>query len=71
MGIISSLGRVSGLGTPETKSAQPITLTSPEALPLFGVLPSGSGVTVTAATAMRVAAGDSSRHTRVVAKAPR
>ncbi|WP_054007846.1 phage portal protein [Cypionkella psychrotolerans] len=53
MGIMSSLARIVGRGASETKS---IRLTDPEAFPLFGVLPSASGVSVTAASAMRVPA---------------
>ncbi len=53
MGIMSRLGRVFGQGTPEQKS---IRLTDPEAFPLFGVIASASGQTVTAASAMRVPA---------------
>lgn len=56
MGIFQSLRRVFGQGSPKQKSVQPITLTSPEAFPLFGLVPSASGVTVTAASAMRVPA---------------
>ncbi len=56
MGIMSSLARIAGRGASETKSVQPVTLTSPEAFPLFGITPSASGVTVTAASAMRVPA---------------
>ncbi len=51
MGIMSSLTRFAGWGVSEKKS---IRLTDPEAFPLFGIAPSASGVTVTAASAMRV-----------------
>ena len=51
MGIMSSLTRFTGWGVSEKKS---IRLTDPEAFPLFGIAPSASGVTVTAASAMRV-----------------
>lgn len=53
MSIATSLARVFGRGTPERKS---ITLTDPDALALFGVIPSASGQTVTASSAMRVPA---------------
>ncbi|WP_226937305.1 phage portal protein [Pseudogemmobacter faecipullorum] len=53
MGIMSSLARIAGRGVSEQKS---IRLTDPAALPLFGIAPSASGVTVTAASAMRVPA---------------
>ncbi|WP_240790400.1 phage portal protein [Rhodobacter sp. SY28-1] len=53
MGIMTSLGRMFGQGTPEQKA---FGLTDPEALALFGVLSSASGLPVTAASAMRVPA---------------
>lgn len=56
MGIMSSLGRVFARGSTEQKAGQPIKLNSPEAFPLFGVIPVKSGVTVTAQSAMRVPA---------------
>lgn len=51
MGIMTSLGRVFARGASEQKS---IRLTDPAALPLFGISTSASGVTVTAASALRV-----------------
>lgn len=51
MGIMSSLTRFTGWGVSEKKS---IRLTDPGAFPLFGIAPSASGVTVTAASAIRV-----------------
>lgn len=56
MGIVSSLTRFTGWGISEKKSVQPVTLTSAAALPMFGITQSASGVTVTAASAMRVPA---------------
>lgn len=53
MGIMTSLGRLFGQGTPEKKA---FGLTDPEALALFGVLSSASGLPVTAASAMSVPA---------------
>lgn len=53
MGIKSTLGRMFGQGASEQKS---IRLTDPEIFPIFGITPSASGVTVTAASAMRVPA---------------
>ncbi|WP_246588061.1 phage portal protein [Paracoccus bogoriensis] len=53
MGIMSRLGRVFGQGAPDQKS---IRLTDPEAFPLFGVIASAAGQSVTAASAMRVPA---------------
>ena len=53
MSFATRLARFVGRGAPERKS---ITLTDPGALALFGVLPSASGPTVTASTAMRVPA---------------
>lgn len=53
MGIMTSLGRVFARGASEQKS---IRLTDPAALPLFGIPTSASGVTVTAASALRVPA---------------
>lgn len=54
MSIRSSLARAFGRGAPvEQKS---ITLTDPAALALFGIQPVASGMTVTAASAMRVPA---------------
>lgn len=54
MSIRSSLARAFGRGDPiEQKS---ITLTDPAALALFGIQPVASGMTVTAASAMRVPA---------------
>ncbi len=53
MGIMTSLSRLFGQGTPEKKA---FGLTDPEALALFGVLSSTSGLPVTAASAMSVPA---------------
>ncbi|WP_236019317.1 phage portal protein [Fuscibacter oryzae] len=53
MGIMSRLARIVGRDTSEQKA---ITLTSPEAFGLFGLSPVGSGVTITAHSAMRVPA---------------
>lgn len=53
MSIMSSLARFVGRGHPEQKS---ITLTDAAALSLFGIVPAASGVSVTAASAMRVPA---------------
>lgn len=53
MSFATRLARLVGRGAPERKS---ITLTDPDALALFGVLPSASGPTVTAQSAMRVPA---------------
>lgn len=53
MGIMSSLARFVGRGVSEKKS---FSLTDPEALALFGVVPAASGASVTAASAMRVPA---------------
>lgn len=53
MGIMTSLGRLFGQGTPEQKA---FGLTDPEALALFGVLSSVSGQPVTTASAMSVPA---------------
>jgi len=56
---MSGLARIVGRGVPEQKAAseqKSISLTDPEAFPLFGVVPVASGVTVTAQSAMRVPA---------------
>lgn len=53
MSIMSNLARFVGRGHPEQKS---ITLTHADAMRLFGILPAKSGISVTAASAMRVPA---------------
>lgn len=51
MGIMSSLARIAGRGVPEKKD---FGLTDPDAFALFGLVPSASGVVVTAQSALRV-----------------